>query len=38
MNKEKWYMNDWLLVLIAMICGVITVLLNYYFHGGHIVC
>lgn len=35
--KEKWYMNDWFITIVATLALLATVVGNYYLHGGRIV-
>lgn len=35
--KEKWYMNDWFLSIMAAMGIVLAALGNYYLHGGRII-
>lgn len=35
--KEKWYNNDWFLGFLAGAAIAVTVIGNYYYHGGQIV-
>jgi hypothetical protein len=35
--SEKWYNNDWFLCMIAAVAAAITIIGNYYYHGGHLV-
>ncbi len=34
--KEHWYENDWVLSLLSGLTMLVTVVVNYYYHGGHI--
>lgn len=35
--QEKWYDNDWLLCILAVISIIAAVMGNNYINGGHIV-
>lgn len=37
MSEEKWYDNDWLYAIAAGLVYIVTIVGNYYYHGGHLV-
>jgi hypothetical protein len=35
--KEKWYENDWIISLVAVLSLAFAAVGNYYYHGGYLV-
>ena len=35
--STKWYNSDWFLVIMAIVTMTMTIVGNYYYHGGRLV-